>query len=442
MKENSMQEIARGAIKETVEEVLGGREEMKGYIHSSLQTLLEELVNKLMITERELFQKSNGDVGNGFYPRGMQTSLGKLSLEVPRTRDFNFRPFMIHTPYKRTEKSYDKLLEALLVNGYSPSSLRAVLSALGLNYSQREVALITDELKTRYYEFIEKELPEDVFVLYIDAYRCEMKDKEKGKVRIVTIYTVIGISLEWKKTLYGFYIHKGVEKKAGWLEIFNDLISRGLKKVSLIVSDDFSGLKEAISELFPHTDHQLCLTHFKRNITRNMSKEDAKSFKERFDSLKISNNLDQVANKFETLIVDYKDKYKSFVSMVWLKRKHYLTFMKYPEAVRKYIYTTNTSENFNRLIERIREKTGGFFQSEDVLGINIILQLDKLKKGKWKNAIPHFKSNEYELLQMHRLKYRNHDLNKDMDLKKAETEMQKISHNYSSDKINTVETRV
>jgi transposase-like protein len=145
---------------------------------------------------RKLFQKSNSDVGNGFYPRGMQTSLVKLSLDIPRTRDFNFRPFMVQTPYKRTEESYDRLLEALITNGYSPSSLRAFLSAYGLNYYPKEVDLITDELKTRYYEFIDKEISEDVIVLYIDGYRCEMKDKDKGKVQTVTIYTVIGINCE------------------------------------------------------------------------------------------------------------------------------------------------------------------------------------------------------------------------------------------------------
>jgi len=48
-----------------------------------------------MITERELFQKRNYDAGNGFYSRGLETSMGKLSFEVPRTRYFNFRPFII-----------------------------------------------------------------------------------------------------------------------------------------------------------------------------------------------------------------------------------------------------------------------------------------------------------------------------------------------------------
>lgn len=50
-----MEEMACEAIHETVEKVLGGREEMKSYIHSSLQKLLEELINKLMVTEREFF---------------------------------------------------------------------------------------------------------------------------------------------------------------------------------------------------------------------------------------------------------------------------------------------------------------------------------------------------------------------------------------------------
>lgn len=316
MKEKIMEEMAREAIKETVEEVLGGREEMKGFIHSSLHKLLEELLNQLMITERDFFLKRNEDVGNGFYQRGLQTSMGKLELEVPRFRHFNFRPFLLAEPYKRTEKSYSRLLEALLINGYSPAALRSTLSSLGLALSQREVEIITEELKCRYYEFIEKELPEDVFTLYIDAYRCELKDKEKAKVRTATIYTVIGITCEWKKTLFGFYVVRGVERKEGWLEIFNDLISRGLRRVSLIVSDDFSGLREAVSELFPLSDHQLCLTHFKRNIQPNMSKEDASDFKERFTNLKVNNDFGEAVGKFEKLILDYREKYKSFMSHI------------------------------------------------------------------------------------------------------------------------------
>ena len=236
------------------------------------------------------------------------------------------------------------------------------------------------------------------------------------------VFWVFMFSKEWRR------------KKHAWLEIFNDLISRGLKRVSLIISDDFRALREAVRELFPHSDHQLCLTHFKRNITRNMSKEDAKSFKERFTNLKFNHNFEQALEKFKKLILDYKDKYKSFMSQIWVKKEHYLTFLKYPESVRKYIYTTNTSENFHRLIERIRGRMGGFFQSEEVLGVNIVLQLTRLKEGKWKKPIPHFKASEYELLQLHRLKFRNLGPDMNAELRKAEEEMNDFLNEYKKKK--------
>jgi len=65
---------------------------------------------------------------------------------------------------------------------------------------------------------------------------------------------------------------------------------------------------------------------------------------------------------------------------------------------------------------------GGFFQSEEILGINIILQLERLKEGKWNMPNPHFKHYEYELLQIHKLKFKDDERLKD-ELKKALEEM-------------------
>jgi transposase-like protein len=62
------------------------------------------------------------------------------------------------------------------------------------------------------------------------------------------IYSIISIDLKGKKELCGFYTFFGSESKEDWLVIFNNLISRGLKRLALVISDDFSGLKEAISK--------------------------------------------------------------------------------------------------------------------------------------------------------------------------------------------------
>jgi transposase-like protein len=112
--------------------------------------------------------------------------------------------------------------------------------------------------------FKTRELPSDAFVLYIDAYHCNIK--EKNKVRKASVYVVLGIDLQGNKDIFGFYTFFGSENKADWIKVFNDLIDRGLKRIMLIVSDDFPGISKAIEALFPYTDHQLCLVHLERNV--------------------------------------------------------------------------------------------------------------------------------------------------------------------------------
>jgi transposase-like protein len=69
-----------------------------------------------------------------------------------------------------------------------------------------------------------------------------------------------------------------------------------------------------------------------------MSQADAKNFKEQFGQLKVGLKFGLSGAVFELL--------------------------KYPEAIRRYIYTTNVSENFHRRLEWLCQHLGGFFQSE------------------------------------------------------------------------------
>ncbi len=82
------------------------------------------------------------------------------------------------------------------------------------------------------------------------------------------------------------YVYCGSEQKVDWMRVLGDLVERWLKKVLIVVSDDFTGLREVIKSVYPLADHQLCTVHLKRNIDKNMEKEDAKEFKRMISSLK------------------------------------------------------------------------------------------------------------------------------------------------------------
>ncbi len=372
--------------------------------HFGLQRAIEELLNQVMISERQLYLKNNpGDKGNGFYPRNLAEGSFNLHLQVPRVRNGDFRPSILPEPYKRTGTSYIDLLGALVVNGYSPSQLRRTLRQLGLPYTDEDLQQIIEDLKQKLQDFKSRQLPEEVFALIIDGYHTEAK--ESSRVRKTCVYSVVGIDFQWKKDLYGVYEFFGSESKQGWLKVLNDLIHRGLKKVAIIVSDDFKGLREAIEELYPLTDHQLCFVHLQRNVRRQMGRGDSQEFLRQLKQIKEMESFEIARDRFIELCERYEKKYPYFMRLLKAKAENYLSFLKYPAEVRKYIYTTNIVENFNRRIEEIRQRLGGYFQSLEVLEINVLLQRERLLQGKWSKPIPALKAHEYELRQIFRSKF-------------------------------------
>ena len=63
------------------------------------------------------------------------------------------------------------------------------------------------------------------------------------------------------------------------------------------------------------------------------------------------------------------------------KKDNYFNYKKYPEEVRKYIYTTNVVENINSRIELIRANTGGYFQSMKKAEVAIYVTVSRIKKN-------------------------------------------------------------
>jgi len=65
------------------------------------------------------------------------------------------------------------------------------------------------------------------------------------------------------------------------------------------------------------------------------------------------------------------------------KRDHYLAFLKYPDAIRRSLCTTNTLEAINGQLEIMRRNSGGYFQSEETLKLKLGLTITSLENGRW-----------------------------------------------------------
>lgn len=362
--------------------------------------LLRHTLNLVMKAERELHNKNYDDKSNGFYSRNLGTPYGKIQLDVPRTRssEVPFRPAILPNKFIRNQEETDLLLEALLTCNYSPNQISAVLRKLGLSYSEQEIKNLSEQILLEFEAWNQRPLNENYVAIFIDAYNAEtMMD---NKVHNLVTFVVQAIDFEGKKDIVGIFFLEGKESKEFWLQIFNKLIHRGLKKPLFVITDDFAGVKQAVEILFPQSLHQLCLVHLKRNIRKNIANEQAREFIDNLNSIINSHiTFEQAQSKLSDMINAFKDKYPAYANYLTQRISNYLQFMHLNKNIRKYFYSTNTIESFNSIIETMRRKSGNFFQNQNVIKINIFINYKKISQ-KWKNGIPLVKFYLYEINQL------------------------------------------
>jgi putative transposase len=361
--------------------------------------ILQTAMDLIMLAERNLhLQKSCNDKANGFFERELGTALGPINIKVPRDRNGDFRPAVLPNPYQRDVEGRENIIQSLLVNGYSPNAIQRSLNELNLHYNPKELEQIKDDYFELFQQWQNRQLPQDVIAIFIDVYHCEACIN--NKVRKVALYVIVGINFNGQKDLFGLYLYEGNENKAFWLQTLNQLIERGLKRPLIVISDDFPSLKESVATLFPNALHQLCFIHMQRNVRRNMGVEDSKNFNQALKQIKFIDDFETCINEFKELCQKNQKKYPAFIAGLINDAENYFAFKYLHSDAQKHFYTTNIVESVNSILERLRMRMGGFFQSQEALFANVFININSLQKRKWLNGVPKIKGNLYQLRQL------------------------------------------
>jgi putative transposase len=361
--------------------------------------IIQTAMNLLMLAERDLHLKnSSSDKANGFFERELGSSFGSIKLKVPRDRNGDFRPNVLPPPYQRDLENRENILQSLLNNGYSPNAIKRTLNDLSLHYSPKELDQLKEEYLVLYRQWQERQLPQDVIAIFIDVYHSETFIDHK--IRKISLYVIVGIDFNATKDLLGLYLYEGNESKGFWLQTLNQLIERGLKRPLAVISDDFSGLKDAVATLFPNSLHQLCFIHMQRNVRRNMALDDAKVFNQSLKQIKLCNDPESCKKQFTDLCQNFQKIYPTFIRSLLDDVNQYFAFKRFPPDIQKHFYTTNIVESVNSILERIRLRMGGFFKSQDALFTNVFITINSLRQRKWIHGMPILKGNLYNLRQL------------------------------------------
>lgn len=217
-----------------------------------------------------------------------------------------------------------------------------------------------------------------------------VKLRQDGIVRNVTVYLVIGMDMNGRKSCLGLYVGESESAKY-WLTVMNELKNRGVEDILIFAVDNLAGISDAIETAFPKAEIQKCIVHQIRNSLKFvpvpkelLRRKERKAVAADLKRIYTAPTLEQAESELFLFEEKWNTKYPH-ISKSWRKNWAELsTFYKYPSEIRKLIYTTNPIESFNRGIRKVT-KTRSVFPTEDALLKLVFLAVRDIER-KWTAA--------------------------------------------------------
>lgn len=331
-----------------------------------LETSLEgELDQHLKETRTEGKNRRNGHT-----QKNLKSSMGGIEIFAPRDRNSTFEPQTITKRQRTITSDIDKKIIALYGLGMSYGDIQAHLKDMyGVDISDGTLTSITDRLIPEIKEWQNRPLENVYPVIWLDA--IHFKVRTDGVVKTRAIYSVLGVTLEGQKEVIGIYFGEN-ESSSFWRQVLNDLKIRGIKDICIACIDNLKGFADAIEDVFPKTDVQLCLVHQMRNSMKYLSWKDLKPCVADLKKIYKANNAEMALHYLTLAEEKWGSKYGTIFKSWRTHWNRLIIFFQYPPAIRRIIYTTNPIESYHRMVRKVT-KTKGAFSSEDAIVKQIYL---------------------------------------------------------------------
>ena len=249
-----------------------------------------------------------------------------------------------------------------LGNSYSQIS-EHIQEMYGLEFSKATISSITDKVIPLLKEWQQRPLESIYPFVWLDAIHYKIKDN--GKYISKAVYTILGVGLNGKKEILGLYLSEN-EGTNFWLQVLTDLNNRGVEDILIASIDGLKGFPEAINAIFPNTEIQLCIVHQIRNSIRYVASKNQKEFMKDLKLVYQAISKESAEEALVQLEEKWGKKYPIVIQSWKNKWENLSAYFKYPEDIRRIIYTTNIIESVHRQFRKLT-KTKGAFPNENSL---------------------------------------------------------------------------
>ena len=333
-----------------------------GVLMPLIKQLTEAAINAEL--DHHLDNDTEPNRKNGKGSKTIKTGSGSFELNAPRDRAGTFEPELIKKNQTQLTPEIDRKILSLFSHGMSYRDMKYHIHDLyGIEVSTGAITAITDQLIPELKEWQQRPLEGVYPIVWMDA--VHYKIREEGLYISKAIYTLLGLTIEGKKEILGIYLSDN-ESASYWLSVLTDLQNRGLEDILIACIDGLTGFPDAIGNLFPKTEIQLCIIHQIRNSMKYVASKNQKAFMADLKPVYRASSKEAAETALDELEEKWGDTYPIVIKSWRNKWEHLSAYFKYPEPIRKIIYTTNAVEAVHRQFRKLT-KTKGAFPNENSL---------------------------------------------------------------------------
>lgn len=325
---------------------------------------------------------NSGNSRNGTSPKTMKGEFGKLALAVPRDRNGTFEPQIVGKGQRRFE-GFDHAIISLYARGLTTREIEGhLLEIYGVEVSPALVSQVTEAVSADVLIWQNRPLEEVYPIVYFDA--LWGKVRENGQVVKVAVYLALGITMSGQKEVLGMWAAQ-TEGAKFWLHVLTELKNRGVRDIFIGCVDGLKGFPQSMEAVFPATQVQLCLVHMVRHSMSYVGWKERKAVASDLKQIYRAATVAQAEQALTEFEAKWDRKFPSIGKSWRANWPELITFLKYPEDIRRVLYTTNAIESVNRSLRKISKNRGVFPNVESLLKL-YYLALERIMK-KWTRPV-------------------------------------------------------
>ena len=338
-------------------------EVFRSHLEAAMNDLLKiELTQFLGYEKNSILGYNTGNSRNSFYERNLDTSYGRLHIKVPRDRNGHFEQQLISDYTRRTDE-----LETTIITLYKKGITTREISDLiekiyGHHYSPATMSNISKAVADQVENFHKRQLSERYAVIFMDATYLSVR---RDSVAKEPLHVLLGITPDGTREVLDYALYS-TETAANYEEMMESIKKRGVKQVLLFASDGLAGMRDAVKRQFPEAEHQQCWVHLSRTVARYIRNKNRKKVLGDLKSVYRASSEDEAGKALAEFLSKYGTRYPKLAGIFERAEESLYPFYKFPEAIRKSIYTTNMIERSNKGVKH-KSKSKEQFPNEDAL---------------------------------------------------------------------------